>query len=915
MQGNNMRKFIFVLVFIICTVAMAVEPYRIFLSFSAGELYLLSTREDLAKYQSGCSVMENMIPMPQGGAQKRPGTKYVATAKDSTAVRLLPFQYSTEQSYVIEAGNQYMRFFADNAAVLHGVGTETLTAVDEGDLVAHWLLNEIEGVTVVNNDAAGTYDGIATVNIATLHKTGNVGTGCFDLDDQYCVEIAHNAAFSFTNNLNDSAFSLACWAYVTEFGGEVLLSKWQDSATSSEWRLSVGSDLRMGLFLADSSANISGYRVAQWKLNEAAANTEVHDDTTAGAYPTPHDGVSTANTSTLTATGLTNMTPCFNFDGQYAVEIADADALSFGNGSTDSRFSIAAWVYNDGSGIGQVILSKQDYTTSVEAREWQLHLNEEKLVFTLVDEDTNAIQAEYANAGISGGWHFVVATYSGIGGDDATEGINLYVDGDIIASSPYDVGNYTSMVNTTTKVVIGAYYNYAGTLSGYFRNKIDNVILFNIELSAAQVTALYNDGGGLEDLIASNAIVYAVTDTALTSGWHFLCSTYSAPADETTAASGIILYVDGVAVASTATNNSTYTAMQGGGEEIRIGAQRAAGDTANDVFWLDKIDEVSIFKDVLTPSEVASLYSTAPYEIETPYLTADLFELKYEQSADVLYITHPDYETRKLSRIANAIWELNEFGDSDGPFMTQNADVADFIAASATTGLVTLTATGCTPFAIGTTTGHEPSGSAATSKSKTGALFRLVHPLDTLSYSDTLEDDYTASQTEGVSWTDCGTLYKGAGWKVTTGGTWYGTFAVQRNYTIGATHGADGWETIYQFQSETTARNTATTLRTEDDGDADYRMIYLDDTAAGTIEVYFETDQTEVVGIVEITSVTSSTSAIGTVIKTLASTNATHKWSEGAWGNYRGWPQTFAFFEDRLRFGGILPSRTLSGAL
>jgi hypothetical protein len=40
------------------------------------------------------------------------------------------------------------------------------------------------------------------------------------------------------------------------------------------------------------------------------------------------------------------------------------------------------------------------------------------------------------------------------------------------------------------------------------------------------------------------------------------------------------------------------------------------------------------------------------------------------------------------------------------------------------------------------------------------------------------------------------------------------------------------------------------------------------------------------------------------VIKTLADTTATHRWSEGAWSNYRGWPRTVTFFEDRLTFGG-----------
>jgi hypothetical protein len=98
-------------------------------------------------------------------------------------------------------------------------------------------------------------------------------------------------------------------------------------------------------------------------------------------------------------------------------------------------------------------------------------------------------------------------------------------------------------------------------------------------------------------------------------------------------------------------------------------------------------------------------------------------------------------------------------------------------------------------------------------------------------------------------------------------------------------------------------RNVSTT-GTEDEATASYRVILLDDDGAEVIQVHFSTDATEHVGIVQITSVVSPTSAIGTVLTTLASTDATHRWSEGSWSNYRGWPRAVTFFEDRLTFGG-----------
>ena len=38
----------------------------------------------------------------------------------------------------------------------------------------------------------------------------------------------------------------------------------------------------------------------------------------------------------------------------------------------------------------------------------------------------------------------------------------------------------------------------------------------------------------------------------------------------------------------------------------------------------------------------------SPFEISTPYLEAELFDIKFAQSADVLYLCHPNHDVRKL---------------------------------------------------------------------------------------------------------------------------------------------------------------------------------------------------------------------------------------------------------------------------
>lgn len=93
-------------------------------SFNAGELSpQLKGRIDLQKYKNGCETLYNFLPQLYGPARKRPGTRFVREVKTSAnAVRLIPFEYSTEQAYVLEFGNQYIRFYANGGIVINGGG-------------------------------------------------------------------------------------------------------------------------------------------------------------------------------------------------------------------------------------------------------------------------------------------------------------------------------------------------------------------------------------------------------------------------------------------------------------------------------------------------------------------------------------------------------------------------------------------------------------------------------------------------------------------------------------------------------------------------------------------------------------------------------------------------------------------------
>ena len=80
-------------------------------------------------------------------------------------------------------------------------------------------------------------------------------------------------------------------------------------------------------------------------------------------------------------------------------------------------------------------------------------------------------------------------------------------------------------------------------------------------------------------------------------------------------------------------------------------------------------------------------------EIASPYLEDHLFELKFTQSADVLYITHPLYAPRKLIRASHTSWSLNVIDFVDGPYLPTNT-TAITVTPTGTTGAITLNSSG-----------------------------------------------------------------------------------------------------------------------------------------------------------------------------------------------------------------------------
>lgn len=104
-------------------------------SFNGGELSpLMQGRPDLKTWSTSCRRLRNFIPTTQGPARRRAGTRFVAEVKTSTdRTWLAVFKFNEEQTYVLEFGNLYCRFYSSHGVV--GAPFELVTPWFAPDLI------------------------------------------------------------------------------------------------------------------------------------------------------------------------------------------------------------------------------------------------------------------------------------------------------------------------------------------------------------------------------------------------------------------------------------------------------------------------------------------------------------------------------------------------------------------------------------------------------------------------------------------------------------------------------------------------------------------------------------------------------------------------------------------------------------
>jgi hypothetical protein len=216
------------------------------------------------------------------------------------------------------------------------------------------------------------------------------------------------------------------------------------------------------------SAGLRTSLVAYWKLDEASGNRA----DSAGA------NTLTDTNTVLAATGKVGNGADFELDTSEALTITDNAALSTG----DIAFAVALWMKAETLSGSMNLLAK--YAGAGQA-EYALQTFDGSLFWSVSIDGTNFVTVSSSVTLSTGVWYYVVGWH-----DPTANTINVQVNNGAVDS----VAHATGIRDGTGTFALG---RLGSAASGYYDGMLDEVGVWKKLLSAAERTALYNNGLGL----------------------------------------------------------------------------------------------------------------------------------------------------------------------------------------------------------------------------------------------------------------------------------------------------------------------------------------------------------------------------------------------------------------------------------
>lgn len=251
--------------------------------------------------------------------------------------------------------------------------------------------------------------------------------------------------------------------------------------------------------------------------------------------------------------------------------------------------------------------------------------------------------------------------------------------------------------------------------------------------------------------------------------------------------------------------------------------------------------------------------------IPAPWSSDEFPNLRWDQSADVLYVCDGANQQRKIERRSDRSWSVVRYEPQDGPFRAINISRITLQPDNLSSiGILNASA----PLFKG---GH------------VGALFRLISAGQHVSGAPAGENQFT----DPIEVTGVGDSRK---FTIDVWGTWSGDLYLQRS--LGA---VGAWVNVQTFSGGTHVFNDKL-----DNQIAYYRLGFPGAYSSGVANVDLVFGGGSTIGTCRVLAVDSPTRAEVVIYQAFGSLDATPLWYEGAWSDERGWPSSVSLFQGRL---------------
>ena len=203
---------------------------RIQTNFTAGEFDpLLRARIDLEQYRAAAKTLRNVVCLPTGGVERRPGLQYIDTipsaANPQNGTRLVGFEFSTTQQYVFLFSNNRLFIYklGELQQNINGSGNDYLdlssTSISSTNLSELYFAQSADTLIICHEDMNPV-----TITRGASHTSWTVANMTFDFIPKYPFSISKsNPAGTVTASAVDGnieltfSSSVASSSYVNQY--------------------------------------------------------------------------------------------------------------------------------------------------------------------------------------------------------------------------------------------------------------------------------------------------------------------------------------------------------------------------------------------------------------------------------------------------------------------------------------------------------------------------------------------------------------------------------------------------------------------------------------------------------------------------------------------------------------------------